>query len=36
MADNDAPIVGIAPLVPSLDDIYRRALAETATGERVA
>jgi len=36
MADGDLPIVGIAPLVPSLDDIYRRALAETATGEQAA
>ena len=36
MADDEVPIVGVAPLVPSLDDIYRRALAETATGERAA
>jgi ABC-2 type transport system ATP-binding protein len=36
MVEGGGPIVGIAPLVPSLDDIYRRALAETAAGGRAA
>jgi ABC-2 type transport system ATP-binding protein len=36
MAEGGGPIVGIAPLVPSLDDIYRRALAETAAGGQAA
>jgi len=36
MAEGDVPIVGISALVPSLDDIYRRALAETTAGGRAA
>jgi hypothetical protein len=36
MADGELPIVGIATLVPSLDDIYRRALVENGAGGRAA
>jgi ABC-2 type transport system ATP-binding protein len=36
MADEAVPIVGIAALVPSLDDIYRRALIDNEIGGRAA